>query len=236
MKTPVPKIFLTQLAKAEPQAGGLVHLWKNFYTPLQAQQAFDLLNDDTAFHWDLKPKLYGQEMTTQHAFPYRRREGGSSIDTAAPAGVQHLEQLCQDLERRLDCRIPFVYCNRFANAEHQIDWHTDTYASHILVLTLGSERNVEFRPKDEPSQVTTMRPTAGDVYFMPLQVNKTHEHRVCKPVTNNCDDDDNDKTKDCNYDDNQTRISLVFFTQTPKYAKDYRIGWKDMIGGLNKVW
>ena len=61
-----------------------------------------------------------------------------------------------------------------------------------------------------------LKPNAGDLYFMPLRVNDTHEHQVCAAEG----------------PEDGTRLSFVFFFKTPKYAKDFKITTRDKIKGF----
>lgn len=54
-------------------------------------------------------------------------------------------------------------------------WHKDTYGRHIMVLSLGSSRKVQFRD-NKTKQVETIEPSLGDLYFMSLRLNDTHKH------------------------------------------------------------
>ena len=208
------KPFLQELESAEKEAGG-VYLFREFLPAHRAANMFETFDNDELFPWDLKPKLYGQELQ-QHAYKY----GRSVREKRKFRGLAVLDQLCEEIEQRFDGKVTDVYCNRFKDPTHMIDWHTDTYGSHIFVLTLGSERTVEFREKGKDFVVEAVRPVVGDIYFMPLQINKTHLHRVCPA-------DDNDGTA-------KTRISFVFFFQPPKYATEFKISWKDHLRGFGE--
>lgn len=131
------------------------------------------------------------------------------------AGLAKLEQLCQRIEEHLDGEVPDVFCNRFQDVSHQLPWHTDTYGHHIVVLSLGSRRNIEFR-EFKTKKVEVVSPAAGDMYFMPLKLNETHEHRVCKAQTAA----------------DGTRLSFVFFFKPPAYAKDFKISTRQKIRGI----
>ena len=203
--------FLKELEASEKKAG--IYLWQQFLSAQESDKAFEILNED--FPWDLNPKLFGEKLT-QHAYLYKR-----NIPVDTHKGLAYLEDLCEKIEDRFDCEVWDVFCNRFQDATHRLQWHTDTYASHIFVLTLGSERNVQFRRKkrmfqrENRNEIETVRPKVGDLYFMPLQLNNTHEHRVCPP-----------------HEDEGTRLSFVFFVDTPKYAKEFKITKADQVRGF----
>lgn len=210
--------FLQELELADPKGG--VFLFRDFLSSDDATSAFECLNDDANFPWDKNPKLYGVKLT-QHAYIYNRKK--SKNKAATFKGIALLEDLCDKVQQRFDGKISDVYCNRFNDSSHRIDWHKDTYGTHIFVLSLGSERNVEFKEKQgwkikpQVEMINTVRPSAGDIYFMPLQLNKTHVHRVCAA-------DEKDAST--------PRISFVFFFETPKYATEYKITTRDQMRGF----
>ena len=107
-----------------------------------------------------------------------------------------------------------VYCNRFEDPTHNLQWHKDTYGTHIFVLSLGSQRTVEWR-ENKTQAIDSVKPAAGDMYFMPLGLNKTHMHRVC-----------------AGREGDGTRISFVFFFRAPKYAKQFKVGFMDQATGM----
>ena len=211
---PKPTPFLDKLATAKQTCG--LYLFENYLNAQERDEYFAAFNNEnTAFPWQTKPKLYGQALP-QHAY-YMDRFQKKAIQ-ANPA-LTLLDSLCTRIEDDLDVQIFGVYCNRLADSTHHLDWHKDTYGSHILVLSLGSQRTVEWR-ENKTGAIDSVRPHAGDVYFMPLALNKTHQHRV---VAGNEGDG--------------TRISLVFFFKAPKYAKDFQISFLDkMKGFVEDVW
>lgn len=218
IKTP----FLDEIARAKASVvDGRVVLWDDFFeTRSEAEAAFAVLNDDTKIPWDWEP-VVAMEQLEQHAYHYTRDVSVPPIDQQE--GLSLLEDLCQRLSARFDCVVSDVFCNRFADATHHIDWHRDTYGTHIFVLSLGAVRRVQFRSANllrRRRPVETLEPTSGDLYFMPLHVNKTHQHRVCTSASTAPDE-------------NHTRISLVFYATTPPYAdaKGYKISRLDKVTG-----
>ena len=206
-------VFLDELKKAEKASG--IFLWSGFLSSDEASDAYGVFNNNDKFPWDLNPKLYGERLN-QHAFLFKRTKKQLN---QGREGLVLLEQLCKSIEDRFDVEVSDVFCNRFQDPSHDITWHTDTYGSHIFVLTLGSERDIEFRSKKKKNEVSSIRPGLGDLYFMPLALNKTHEHRVCRG-----DSHSDDKS-------NPPRISFVFFVEPPKYAKEYKITFFDRLRG-----
>ena len=211
-----PPIFLNKLHQAttkKTKSG--IFLFEKFLNQAEAKEAFEVMNNDNKFPWDLKPKLY-REQQPQHAYAYTR---ASCNKEKKLEGVQTLESISQKVEQELDVNISTVFCNRFQDPTHHIPWHTDTFGGHIIVLSLGSTRTVQFRDLGGDGEVEDVVPQPGDLYFMPLAVNSSHEHRVLA-VNEGEDKDDG------------TRLSLLFLCDTPDYAKDYKITLGEKVQGF----
>jgi len=212
MKSSTSTPFLDQLDAATKLDDVGIFVIDQFLPKDEAANAFETLNSDEDFPWELKPKLYRQQLN-QHAYEYKR--SNSNIKKSSQSnGMSKLEELCTKVELQFDGKVKYVYCNRFQDPNHNIPYHTDTFGQHILVLSLGIRNK-------KSKQVTPLRPKAGDVYFFPLKVNDTHEHCVCAA-----------KEEDLIDDKDNTRLSFVFFIEPPKYAKEYKISRKDKIKGF----
>lgn len=213
MTTNKAQPFLEKLASASDKKSLGLFLFESYLTQDQAQEALEVLNAELP--WNLHPTLYGQKLN-QHAFEYERYMSQKKIspqDQTLNGGVAYVEKLCQELERDFDGTIDTVFCNRFQDPSHQIPWHKDTYGRHILVLSLGSARQVQFRDTNT-QEIETIEPQSGDLYFFPLHINDTHQHRVA-PAEH----------------DSGTRLSLVFFVRPPHYATAYRISFRRKLRG-----
>ena len=205
MSTATP--FLDKLKTANKELIGL-YIFEQYLSPEEAEAAYEVMNNDIP--WDLKPRLY-MERLNQHAYYYKRYNAKQAAKMREKyRGVALLERICERIENEFDGRVEDIYCNRFQHTSHGIPWHHDTYGRHILVLSLGAPRKVQFR-NDRKGTVSTLEPSSGDLYFFPLRVNDTHHHRVCQGVG--------------------TRMSFVFFFKPPKYAKELKITRMDKLKG-----
>ena len=200
-------------------------MYNGFQSPQVANDAFLVLKNDSDFPWELKPKLFGEQLK-QHAYKHDRYKYTAGKNKRK--GLDMLETICSTLEHEFDVQISFVYCNRFQDPHHMLDWHKDTYGEHILVLTLGAERRIEFR-NNVTREIESITPKSGDLYLMPLHVNKTHKHRVCSAnETGNLQSNNTNNT--CSED--ATRLSFFFFFKPPKYAKQFKVSMKDKAVGF----
>lgn len=198
------------------------HSW---LTKAESHSLLENLNDNATFPWNIKPRLYGTSLP-QHAYMYNRPQKKSPV----PSGLQALETLCHRVETDFACTVSGVYCNRFQDPHHHIQWHQDQYASHIFVLSLGAPRGIEFRPINQKKSnlqeeaVTRYDPKSGDLYFMSLQHNTVSHHRVLSQVESGFYDENGDDVA-------TTRISLVFFVSAPFDKPEYKIGWGSRLKG-----
>lgn len=199
--------FLDKLKTAQKRCG--LYLF-HYLRAEEREKAFEIFNSDL-FPWETKPKLYGETLQ-QHAFYFQRKSYRRKARHNEALSL--LETMCKRIEKDFDVKVYDVYCNRFEDPTHNLDWHKDPYGSHIFVLSLGSQRTVEWRD-NQSRKIDFVKPASGDMYLMPLGLNKTHEHRVC-----------------AGKEGDGTRISFVFFFEAPKYAKEFKIGFLDKVAGF----
>ena len=123
--------------------------------------AFETFDSDR-FPWETKAKLYGETLP-QHASYFPRGSKKSKKKIKENESLALLE----DLRRRFESDVEiYVFSNRFQDPTHDIDWHKDTYGCHIFVLSLGSQRTVDF-PENKTRNIESVKPGVGDLYFMP---------------------------------------------------------------------
>lgn len=191
-----------------------LRFWSGWLNESDAAAALEEVLD-SSFPWDEKPRLFGTSLP-QHAYVHDRANAAAR-GAAAGTGLAALERLCERVERDLGAKVSTVYCNRFADPEHHIQWHQDQYGAHIAVLTLGASRAIEYEVL-KTRERTSYCPRAGDLYFMSLGHNASHRHRVC--AANAADE------AQCG-----TRVSFVFFVTPPFGLPQYRISWREQLRG-----
>lgn len=164
----------------------------------------------------------GQQLD-QHAYQHSQRHSASTKKKIVQSpGLQKLEEIANRIEVEFDGKISDVYCNRFQDPNHSIDWHKDQYGRHIFVLSLGSRRTIQFR-NDKTKAVDAVMPGEGDLYFMLLAINSTHMHKVCSAK---------ETSTILGAENTGTRLSFVFFFESPKYAKEFKISMASRFVGF----
>lgn len=206
-----------------------LYLFEDFLSPEEADEAFDVLVDDAKFPWGTESELGGQSPTqnsSEHDLvefaKSEKLKRGRRKDVENYKGMCKLGEICAKIEQNFDLKVSFVFCNRFQNRDHRVNWERHGYGEHICVLTLGSKRRVEFRNRIT-KQIEAVTPSAGDLYVMPLELNDTHSHRVIS-----VDKTDKDET---NIDD---RLSFVFFFEVPEDAEKLEKSKKKKVIGFMK--
>ena len=215
------KPFLEKLESSKKVCDGSLYLFESYLSSEESAETLKVLDSDE-FPWDVAPKLYGQRLD-QHAYQHNQRRSASTKKKIGRSpGLQKLEEIANRIEVDFDGKITDVFCNRFQDPSHSIDWHKDQYGRHIFVLSLGSRRTIQFR-NDKSKAVDAVTPREGDVYFMPLDINATHMHKVCSAE---------ETSKILGTENAGTRLSFVFFFESPKYAKEFKISMKSRLVGF----
>ena len=215
------KPFLEKLESSKKVCDGSLYLFESYLSSEESADALKVINSDD-FPWDVAPKLYGQQLD-QHAYQHNQRRSASTkkkIDQSP--GLQKLEEIANRIEVEFDGKVTDVFCNRFQDPNHSIDWHKDQYGRHIFVLSVGSRRAIQFR-NDKTKAVDAVTPREGDLYFMPLVINSTHMHKVCSAE---------ETSTFLGAKNTVARVSLVGFFESPNCAKDFKISMKSRFVGF----
>uniref|UniRef100_A0A7S2EJM4 Fe2OG dioxygenase domain-containing protein n=1 Tax=Trieres chinensis TaxID=1514140 RepID=A0A7S2EJM4_TRICV len=215
--------FLQKLSTATDKKDCGLYVYDGYLSPRNANDAFAVLGNDALFPWDNKPVLGGERLT-QHAYGHDRYKYLKGQKNKSFRGLSKLEEICSNIEDDFGIEISYVFCNRFQDPNHFLDWHKDTYGENICVLTLGAPRRIEFR-NNKTRAIEGLVPKSGDLYIMPLHINKTHKHKVWSAIET---DSEASKRTD------NTRLSFVFFFKAPKDVKEFKISRMDKaVGYLN---
>lgn len=198
------KQFLNKLETAKQNCG---LYFFDYLGKSEQENAFETFDTDV-FPWEEKPKLYIDSLS-QHSYFFQRPKNRIRKNTS----LSLLDDMCVRIEQDFDVKVSGVYCNRQEEPTHNLGWHKDTFGTHVFVLSLGSKRTVEWR-ENANGEIDSVVQTAGEMYFMPLDRNKTHRHRVCPGQPGD-----------------GTAISFTFLVETPKYAKEFKISGMDKFFG-----
>ena len=223
--------FLEKLSTATSKKECGIYQFEGFLSPQEAKEAFDDLVDDATFPWDPQPELNGEPLTNQSSeqdlldsAKEQKKKNGAVKYNSSLKGLLKLGELFARIENAFDVKISYVCCNRFPSPNNQMEWQKNSYGERYCVLTLGSERRIEIR-NNKTQYTESMTSAAGDLYVMPMKLNgNSHTHRLCPKI----DEYDYDES------DVDALLSLVFFFEAPKYAKDMEKAKKPKILGRIK--
>ena len=89
------------------------------------------------------------------------------------------------VERAADCAMEVCFLNGYENARDHLGWHADDSpemddARPIAIVTLGAEREIWFRPNEEPDSVTRLLLGSGSLRLMAAGMQDSHMHRMPK--------------------------------------------------------
>ncbi len=198
------KQFLHKLETAKRNCG--IYFF-DYLGKSEQENAFETFNSDV-FPWEEKPKLY-RDSLPQHFYSFQRSKNRIRKNPA----LSPLDGMCVRIEQDFDVKVSDVYCNRHEDPTHNLGWHKDTFGTNVFVLSLGSQRTVEWR-ENSTRDINSVVQMAGEICFMPLERNNTHQHRVCPGQPGD-----------------GTTISFTFLVETPKYAKEFKVSRMDKFFG-----
>lgn len=90
-------------------------------------------------------------------------------------------RLNADYECLLDC----CFVNGYEHQRQHLGWHADDSKEMnpeqpVAVISLGAEREIWYRHKDNPTDVTKVLLNHGSLFIMPAGMQQTHDHRIPK--------------------------------------------------------
>lgn len=91
------------------------------------------------------------------------------------------ERLNRDFGIALDC----CFINGYEHQRQHLGWHADDSPEinpdqPIAVISLGAEREIWTRPKNDQGAVTKLLLNHGSLFLMPPGMQQTHDHRIPK--------------------------------------------------------
>jgi len=131
-------------------------------------------------------KWNGLYKLPQEAFHYTIEKRGLDYESLQPLAkkprkyqpINILEHLVQRIEQRYPVRVEEIFCNRFIESDHNIDWHSDQYGDHLFVASFGAPRTVEYRTLPDKGPAPGVTAQHGDLYYMHPKYDAVHQHRV----------------------------------------------------------
>lgn len=145
----------------------------------------DTLRDD--LDWERRSDApRGEYYVNDSGAPYTYGRGRGVRTYLSKTWHPYMLSLRVGLEKYLSTG-PFDACflNRYENERDHLGWHADDspemdHARPIAVISLGAERDLEFRPKGGTQAVHRVHLTNGSLLVMPAGMQRDWEHRIGK--------------------------------------------------------
>ena len=92
-----------------------------------------------------------------------------------------MEQINKELSIEMDC----CFVNGYEHQRQHLGWHADDSpemnpAQPVVIISLGAEREIWFRRKDDHKNIHKVVLTHGSMFVMPAGMQQTHDHRIPK--------------------------------------------------------
>lgn len=83
------------------------------------------------------------------------------------------------------CALNCCFINGYAHQRQHLGWHADdsvemSMDEPVAVVSLGAEREIWFRPKDDRESISKQLLGNGSLLIMPPGMQRTHDHRIPK--------------------------------------------------------
>ena len=163
---------------------GFVEYYSNFFTSSEANELFDLINNETEWKRE-KLRMYGKEMLIPRdtAWYGDKSYVYSGIENNPLKWTQTLLEIKDKIENKIKSPLNSLLINRYKNGNDKVGWHSDdepelSSDSPIASLTLGQERDFQFRMKGVTGENITVKPESGSVLIMHPPLQEYWEHSI----------------------------------------------------------
>jgi alkylated DNA repair dioxygenase AlkB len=158
---------------------------KDYMGPIDLDLAYDELK---MLDWERRGSTPRFEYYTNKfnvPYVYGRGRGVRRYDPKPPSPF--IDDLRNDLEYHLGCDFDVCFLNRYEDLKDHLGWHSDDSpemddARPICIYSLGSEREIWFRPKGDknPDNVHKLLMENGSLVIMDAGMQLEWEHRIPK--------------------------------------------------------
>lgn len=119
------------------------------------------------------------------AVPYVYGRGAGVREYLPKAWHPALNAIKDAVERELATRFEVCFLNGYEDARDYLGWHADDSpemddARPIAIVTVGAEREINFRSIEARSEVDKLVLGSGSLCVMRAGMQDTHEHRIPK--------------------------------------------------------
>lgn len=117
--------------------------------------------------------------------PYAYRAGPGLREYLPRAWHPSILSIKDSVEKALGTKLEVCFLNGYVDARDHLGWHADKSpemdpARPIAIVTVGAEREINFRSLAAPDEIDRLVLGAGSLCVMAAGMQLTHEHRIPK--------------------------------------------------------
>ena len=117
--------------------------------------------------------------------PYTYGSGEYARTYPAQAWDDFVRSTMLAINSELGCNMNCCFINGYENQRQHLGWHADDSPEMnpnepVIVISLGAEREIWHRPKDNHPDITRTLLGHGSMFVMPAGMQQTHDHRIPK--------------------------------------------------------
>ena len=163
---------------------GSVDYYNDFFSLSEAKELYNLINTETEWKRE-KIIMYGKEalIPRDTAWYGDKSYVYSGIENKPLKWTTTLIKIKDKITDKINSPLNSLLINRYNNGNDKVGWHSDDEPelspdSPITSLTLGQERDFQFRMKGITGENITVKPESGSVLIMHPPLQEYWEHCI----------------------------------------------------------
>ena len=117
--------------------------------------------------------------------PYTYGKGAGIRSYRPSVWTPEIMDIKRDVEASFGCSMEVCFLNGYENSRDHLGWHSDDSpemddSRPIAIVTLGAEREINFAPLIDLSDVTRLKLESGSLCVMAPGMQDSHAHKIPK--------------------------------------------------------
>lgn len=117
--------------------------------------------------------------------PYTYGSGEFARTYEAQPWDDFIRETMQSLNEQYGITLDCCFVNGYEHQRQHLGWHADDSPEMnpeqpVAVISLGAEREIWYRRKDDHTDITKVLLGHGSLFMMPAGMQQTHDHRIPK--------------------------------------------------------
>lgn len=118
-------------------------------------------------------------------YPYTYGEGRGQRKYEPQPSILEIDELFDRLFQETHTKYDICFLNYYLDQKDHLGWHSDDSLEiddnrPIAVISLGTEREIWFRPKEDKSGIEKLKLEKGSLCIMDAHMQETYLHRIPK--------------------------------------------------------